>query len=715
MSKMFDQVDSISEIKVENSSVNPDFRVLFESAPGFYLVLDPEFCIVAMSDGYATATMTKREEIMGKYIFDVFPDNPEDPNADGVRNLRDSLMRVSKNKVSDSIPIQKYDIRKPNAHGGRFEVRYWSPCNSPVFDKEGNVIYIIHRVEDVTDYALLKQKYQERREITQELHEQLDRMEAEVYSRAREIIKTNESLMQEKERAELANRTKNSFLATMSHEIRTPLSGMLGMLELLCMTPLSKDQKNILSGARDSGRALLRILNDILDWSKIEAGRLDLSIQPTSIHALICEVVNTYSHVASSKNLCLSHKIDPEIFPSLLVDPLRLSQILNNFVSNAIKFTRKGEVKISAKVLDFHQDRQRIKLSVIDTGIGIGQPEQEVLFHRYRQASANTARMYGGTGLGLAICRRLASMMDGNIELVSEPGNGSIFSITLMLSKSDIAPEYPSEYNKALDVLPIIYDTEITPNLLLVDDHETNLMLIKRQIELLGLRAKCAEDGLVALELWKNEKFDLIITDCHMPNMDGYKLSESIRVYEHHAGTPKIPIIAYTANALEDESTRCKDAGINAVLVKPVDLITLRKTILEYLPDTKLLSDAKTIDLFLNDNDDIPVDFNALKELIPEHSKQADILQKFKIHQQQDFSLLIDVFNEGNLSKVADIAHRIKGASKIVGANNLAKIYEKIEFSARNNDIDSAKLNIENITAAIDKFEIFMINFCDMR
>src|SRR5690606_35755374 len=139
-----------------------------------------------------------------------------------------------------------------------------------------------------------------------------------------------------------------------------------------------------------------------------------------------------------------------------------------------------------------------------------------------------------------------------------------------------------------------------------------------------------------------------------------------------------------------------KDAGINAVLVKPVDLITLRKTILEYLPDTKLLSDAKTIDLFLNDNDDIPVDFNALKELIPEHSKQVDILQKFKIHQQQDFSLLIDVFNEGNLSKVADIAHRIKGASKIVGANNLAKIYEKIEFSARNNDIDSAKLNIEN-------------------
>ncbi len=249
------------------------------------------------------------------------------------------------------------------------------------------------------------------------------------------------ALIDARDAADMANLAKDSFLATMSHEIRTPLGGLIGMLELLGFTPLRDDQRETVQYAMDSGQSLLRIVNDVLDWSKIEAGKLELSPQPASITHLVSGVLRNYAGVASAKSLMLEQHVDARLSPAHIVDPLRLSQVLNNFASNALKFTAKGRIKVRAELLARENNTERVRFSVVDTGIGITEEAQQFLFQNYRQGNVDTARMYGGTGLGLSICRRLAAMMDGEIDLVSAPDQGSTFSITLNLTVAAMAPE----------------------------------------------------------------------------------------------------------------------------------------------------------------------------------------------------------------------------------------------------------------------------------
>lgn len=953
----------------------PDFQALFESAPGLYLVLDADLNIVAVNRAYAQATMTDPAAILGRGIFDVFPDNPDDPAADGVRNLKTSLLQVLQTRTPNAMAVQKYDIRKPEAEGGGFEVRYWSPLNSPVLSADGTLAYIIHRVEDVTEFILLQQQGAEQSELTEELREHTKRMESEIYTRAREVAEANNNLriseenlsvtlnsigdavlttdaegkvtrlnpiaeqltgwvqaecigrpvadifniinqqtreaavipvmealakgtvhglanhtlliacdgseraiadscapirnrdgevigavlvfrdvteeyatqqallerettlaqfkytldqtldcvfmflpdtlrfiyvnagarqqvgysedellqmtpldigpeftrdsyramlqplldgrqlshifktvhrhkdghelpveisiqyvcqqgqeprfvafarditerkqteallQQAKEKAEFASRTKDSFLATMSHEIRTPLSGLLGMLELLSLTPLDGDQGKTLRAARDSGQSLLRILSDILDWSKIEAGKLGLSPQATAITQLVQDVVTTYSHVASAKNLMLRQHVDPRLSPAHIVDSLRLSQILNNLVSNAIKFTHAGEVEVRAELLGSDGGKETVRFSVRDTGIGLDREQQASLFQNYIQATADTARMYGGTGLGLSICRRLAEMMDGRMALESAPGRGSVFSITLAMPVTGLVPQA----NAAMDgetssVQPLVATGMEAPVVLLVDDHPINLALLVHQIELLGLQAKAAEDGKEALKLWRDGHFALAITDCHMPRMDGYQFAAAIRTIEAEQARPRMPIIAYTANALSEESEHCHAVGMDEVMVKPASLSRLREVLKRWLPQMDKAPAAKSQQVDAMAADEVPIDYVELGNTMPDRAGQIALLRKFLLYQRADFDKLMGEFGQGNITALALTAHRVKGASRMVGAKELASAYAVLELAAKQNDQTGVRAAIDVLTGAVTRLETYLFTLTE--
>lgn len=521
-----------------------------------------------------------------------------------------------------------------------------------------------------------------------------------------------QELVAAKNAAELANRAKDSFLATMSHEVRTPLTGMLGMLELLSLTPLNREQDETLRAAWDSGRSLLRIVNDILDWSKIEEGKLALATRATSIPQLLQEVINTYSRVASAKSLVLWQHADARISPAHIADPLRLSQVLNNFVSNAIKFTQRGEIELRAELLGQLDSHERIRFSVKDTGIGIGKDVQQRLFQSFGQASADTARMYGGTGLGLAICRRLAELMDGQIELESEPDQGATFSITLALpvsgSPGELLPNsYPEVEQRA--VTPLLDGGADTPLVLAVDDHPINRNLLARQIKLLGLRTETAENGQVALSLWRDGRFALVITDCHMPEMDGYALSRAIRKIEAEETRPRTPIIAWTANALAEEAEHCHAAGMDELLVKPADLAKLKRVLAKWLPVVETDNNQATTSLHDADSGQIagPIDYAELKEVVPDSAMQIQVLHDFQSHIRDDRAKLLEMLEQGDRVNVERTAHRMKGSCRMVGATGLVSACAAIEQAARQGDMDGARAARAGLDEAVKRLEAY--------
>ncbi len=457
-----------------------------------------------------------------------------------------------------------------------------------VKDRDGNITNYVGALSDSTE----RQKTLEQlRTAATELEIANNQIEIERASLAKRVAERTAQL-------EYANKAKDSFLATMSHEIRTPLGGMLGMMELLNLSELNARQRQQLKTAQLSGKNLLRIVNDILDWSKIEAGKLELSPQRGSINDVLHSVASTYAQLAGDKGITLEVSVDPQLSAGHCFDALRLSQILNNFTSNAVKFTQHGSIEIGAQRLGSREGFETVRFSVKDSGHGIDKEQQSRLFQQYEQATVDTARMYGGTGLGLAICRRLAELMGGELGVESTIGVGSTFHFTISLPV--VAERNPIENatiqaaNQATthqagetEEVPLTVDGRPLA-LLIVDDHPVNRMLLKQQLVMLGAKVETAESGVPALTLWQSSQhFDIIITDCHMPEMDGYELAGKIRIIEAQAGTSMhIPIIAWTANVLSDEVERCQAAGMDDFLTKPTELDDLRAMLVKWMNRT---------------------------------------------------------------------------------------------------------------------------------
>jgi signal transduction histidine kinase len=387
---------------------------------------------------------------------------------------------------------------------------------------------------------------------------------------------------QARQDAEKANRSKTEFLASVSHEVRTPLNGVMGLIRLLTDSPLSDEQRQWLQLMDDSAQTLLGLLNDILDLSKIEAGRMDLDAAPFNVMDEVSQACGPLVAQASVKELTIEVDIDPQLPESVVGDPVKLRQVLVNLLSNAVKFTPRGG---QVGVIVSPAPNGGISFEVRDTGIGISAEQQTRIFEAFTQADASTTRKYGGTGLGLAISSRLVTLMGGHIRLTSEPGKGSAFGFTLPLQAlstrpRDVAPlSAPMELEHLASRAQTFNGTQV----LVAEDHPVNELLMRELLKKLGCSTVVARNGLEAVAAWKRGGVDLIMMDVQMPELNGLDATQEIRALEQGGFTPPgarlthTPIVAVTANAMAGDREKCMAAGMDAYTSKPVSPQALTK------------------------------------------------------------------------------------------------------------------------------------------
>ena len=612
----------IKHRKMAERALNDQFefmRALVNETPHPIYVRDRKGLLQTCNDSYLQVFDVKREDVIGKSVLQV-----STALAAEAAQYHADYQRV----VAEGIPLIL--DRVLHLRGKKLTIYHWI---LPYRDSVGEVQGIIGGWIDIS----------ERRQLFDELRDA-------------------------KERADEANRAKSTFLATMSHEIRTPMNAVIGMLEL---TLKRADQGHLdrpaIEVAYNSAKDLLELIGDILDIARIESGRLSLAPERVNLREVIESVVRVFDGLARQKTLSLLLEFKPDLDDTeVLIDPLRFKQVLSNLVSNAIKFTEHGQVKIKVEVMPTQLPLQvEMKLVVEDTGIGISRDDQMRLFEPFAQADNSGQLARSGAGLGLVICRSLCAMMGGQLSLSSVPMVGTQVHVSLTMTRlqsvlavDELKPEAPA-------TAPVL-------NVLVVDDHPANRLLMCQQLGYLGHQFTAAQNGSAGFQAWRQEHFDLVIADCNMPIMNGYELSRSIREYEQREQLTPCVVLGFTANAQPEEKLRCAEAGMNDCLFKPISLTALERQLAGVTPKPPGL----ILDLG---------NFEALTGADPHMSRR--LLEELLSSSRRDREeMLALIAAQASPQDITEQAHKIKGAARIVQASALASQCEAIEQACARGD-----------------------------